>query len=72
MYRRSFNTLPLEKFEGTIGLIRRPKSKDGLFNGQKKTREEQINNGPQNTKQKTKYIIAEEWSVPVLIFTPVL
>jgi hypothetical protein len=54
MYRRSFNTLPLEKFERIIGLIRRPKSKDGLFNGQKKTREEQINNGPQNTKQKTK------------------
>ena len=54
MNRRSFNTLPLEKFEGTIGLIRRPKSKDGLFNGQKKTREEQINNGSQNTKQKTK------------------
>ena len=54
MYRRSFNTLPLEKFERIIGLIRGPKSKDGLFNGQKKTREEQINNGPQNTKQKTK------------------
>jgi hypothetical protein len=28
MYRRSFNTLPLEKLEGTIGLIRRPKSKE--------------------------------------------
>jgi len=54
MYRRYINTLPLEKFEGIIWLIRRPKSKDGLFNGQKKTREEQINNGPQNTKQKTK------------------
>jgi len=50
MYRRYINTLPLEKFEGIIWLIRRPKSKDGLFNGQKKTREEQINNGLQHLK----------------------